>query len=102
MQAYKDARKVFDKMFEHNVVLWNAIIVGYAQNNHGEEALELFHSMQISGTAPNSMTMSCVIPVCARLAVLHQRKEIHSYAIRRGFASDALVGNSLIDMYENF
>lgn len=95
----EDARKVFDNMSEQNVVSWNAIIVGYAQNNRGEEALELFRAMQISGTAPDSATMACVIPVCAGLTALQQGKEIHAYATRRGFGSDALVGNSLIDMY---
>jgi pentatricopeptide repeat protein len=95
----EDARKVFNKMSEQNVVSWNAMIVGYAQNDRGEEALELFRAMQSTGTAPDSATMACVIPACARLAALQQGKEIHAYAIRRGFGSDTLVGNSLIDMY---
>eukprot|EP01018_Ginkgo_biloba_P009821 Gb_15508 [translate_table: standard] len=40
-----DARIVFDKMPERNMVSWTAIIGGYAQNGHVHEALELFEEM---------------------------------------------------------
>lgn len=51
------ARQVFDKMSERDVVSWNAMIVGYCQNGHPDEALVLFHRMQATGIKPNSVTM---------------------------------------------
>eukprot|EP01018_Ginkgo_biloba_P036696 Gb_40437 [translate_table: standard] len=42
------ARQLFDKMPVRDVVSWNAMIVGYAQNGHSNEALALFNQMQLT------------------------------------------------------
>eukprot|EP01018_Ginkgo_biloba_P008758 Gb_27491 [translate_table: standard] len=44
-RSIDNARKVFDKMPERNVVSWTALIAGYAQNGYVDEALELFWKM---------------------------------------------------------
>eukprot|EP01018_Ginkgo_biloba_P020807 Gb_00199 [translate_table: standard] len=93
------ARHLFDKMFPRNVVSWNAMIAGYAQCGHSNEALTLFNQMQITDLKPNSITMASVLPLCANLTALHQRKGIHSYIIRSGLESDVVVGTALVDMY---
>ena len=41
-----DARSVFDSMEERDVISWNAMIGGYAQNGNGKEAFELFKQME--------------------------------------------------------
>jgi ATP-dependent DNA helicase HFM1/MER3 len=41
----EDARKVFDKMSERNVVSWTAMIAGYTQNEDTAEALKIFEEM---------------------------------------------------------
>eukprot|EP01018_Ginkgo_biloba_P007395 Gb_14172 [translate_table: standard] len=93
------ARQVFNKMPTKDVVLWNAMIGGYAQNGYADEALALFDQMQLVGAKPNSATMVSVIPACAHLGALQQGKWIHDYIIRSGFESDVPVENSLVDMY---
>eukprot|EP01018_Ginkgo_biloba_P008625 Gb_28755 [translate_table: standard] len=40
-----DARQVFEKMPERNIVSWNSLIAGYTQNGHADEALKLFQKM---------------------------------------------------------
>ena len=47
------ARLLFDKMPEKNMVTLNAMIAGYSQNGHGEEAVRLFRQMELSGLIPN-------------------------------------------------
>eukprot|EP01018_Ginkgo_biloba_P026788 Gb_37509 [translate_table: standard] len=93
------ARQLFDEMSERDVISWNAMIAGCAQNGHANEALKLFHQMQMADMTPDSATILSVLLGCTYLAALQQGKWIHGYIIRYGFESDIFVGNSLIDMY---
>eukprot|EP01018_Ginkgo_biloba_P014303 Gb_06899 [translate_table: standard] len=93
------ARQLFDTMSTRDVVSWNVMISGYAQNGHAPEALTLFHKMQLQDVKPNSVTMVSVLPACAHLAALQQGKWIHDFIIRSGLETDVSVGTALIDMY---
>eukprot|EP01018_Ginkgo_biloba_P038127 Gb_19299 [translate_table: standard] len=95
----ENARHVFDKMSERDVVSWNTIIAGYAQSGHCDDALRLFHQMELEGVKPDSFTIASVLPACGHLTDLQQGKEIHDYITRNGFESHIIVGNALIDMY---
>jgi pentatricopeptide repeat protein len=97
--SLENARQVFDRMPERNVVSWNAIIAGYSQNGLPHEALAFFYEMQVQGIKPNPITMVSVLPACADLLALEKGKQIHGYVIRSGFESDVVVGNGLAGMY---
>eukprot|EP01018_Ginkgo_biloba_P032090 Gb_22770 [translate_table: standard] len=43
--SIKNARNVFDRMPQRDVVSWNAMIAGYTQNGHLKEAVKLFRKM---------------------------------------------------------
>jgi pentatricopeptide repeat protein len=94
-----DARKVFNKMPERDVVSWTAVISGYAQNGGSDESLKLFRQMQCTNLRPNAVTVAGILSACSNLAALKQGKEIHKYIIRSWFQSDAFVGGALVDMY---
>jgi pentatricopeptide repeat protein len=94
-----NARRVFDEMFQRDVVSWNSMVAGYVQNGQSEEALKLFREMQLAGVKADSYTISSIIPACVCLTALRQGKEIHNYMIRSGLDSYVLGANSLIDMY---
>jgi pentatricopeptide repeat protein len=55
--SIEDARQVFDKITERDVVCWTAMISGYAQNGLAKEALALFHEMQVAGIVPDAVSM---------------------------------------------
>eukprot|EP01018_Ginkgo_biloba_P025793 Gb_04079 [translate_table: standard] len=93
------ARLVFDKTYDRNVFLWNAIIRGYVRNGIYEESLVLYYQMQEDGIEPDKFTFPVVLKACAGLLALEQGKEIHYHIVRYGFESDVYVGNALIDMY---
>ncbi|KAL4313439.1 hypothetical protein GQ457_01G017540 [Hibiscus cannabinus] len=59
-----DSLLVFDKLHGRNVVSWNALICGYAQNGRGMEAIELFERMLVSGFRPNDVTILGLLWAC--------------------------------------
>eukprot|EP01018_Ginkgo_biloba_P037498 Gb_11389 [translate_table: standard] len=93
------ARQLFDRLPERNVVSWSAMIAGYAQSGHVNEALTLFHEMQFTNVIPNSVTIVSVLQACTHLTSLKQGRWIHGCIIRRGFETDVFVMTALIDMY---
>ncbi|XP_024542785.1 pentatricopeptide repeat-containing protein At2g13600-like isoform X1 [Selaginella moellendorffii] len=62
-----NARNIFSSILHRDVVCWTSLIQGYAENGHGEEALDLFSAM--SGECePNARTFVAVLLACASLA----------------------------------
>eukprot|EP01018_Ginkgo_biloba_P037964 Gb_20910 [translate_table: standard] len=94
-----DARSVFDKIHEPNVVSWNAMIAGYAQIEHGAEALEVFCQMQQAGMKGDLFTFSSVLSACASIKGLEQGKQVHAHVIKTGLESDVCIGNALVTLY---
>eukprot|EP01018_Ginkgo_biloba_P007965 Gb_22613 [translate_table: standard] len=97
--SINDARHVFDKMVARDVVSWTAIIMGYVQDGHGEEALKLYLQMRQSGMYPNEFTFASVLSACANLAVLQQGKQVHTHIIKAGCESDVSVKSALVTTY---
>ncbi|XP_057837821.2 pentatricopeptide repeat-containing protein At3g16610-like [Cryptomeria japonica] len=93
------ARELFDRMPQRNVVSWNTMIAGYAQNGFVERALETFKEMQLAGVKPNSTTFASVLPACAKMGALEQGMDIHQIIKNSGTLSDVAVTTALVDMY---
>ncbi|KAL6518725.1 hypothetical protein OROHE_017775 [Orobanche hederae] len=96
---FLEASRVFDKLDVRNIVSWNTMIGNCAQNGVELKALELLREMQAHGEFPNSVTLTNILPACARLSSLRHGKEIHARSIRLGSAFDLFVSNALTDMY---
>ncbi|GMG99526.1 hypothetical protein Nepgr_001366 [Nepenthes gracilis] len=94
-----DACKAFDRMPERDMVSWNAIIAGHAQNGYAKDALGLVVRMTEEGIRPDSITVVTILPACADLGFLDMGKSIHGYAIRSGFDSFVNILTALLDMY---
>ncbi|XP_061351207.1 pentatricopeptide repeat-containing protein At3g49170, chloroplastic [Gastrolobium bilobum] len=95
----ESARMVFEKMRERNVVTWTLMITRFAQMGLMDDAIDLFLSMLLSGYAPDRFTLTSLLSACAELEFLSLGKQLHSWVIRSGLASDVCVGCSLVDMY---
>ncbi|KAF7838011.1 pentatricopeptide repeat-containing protein [Senna tora] len=93
------AWRIFDSMAKKDVVTWNAIITGYAQNGRADEAIMLFHGMREDHVNPNKITVTGVLSACASIGALDLGKEIDEYVSQRGFQHDIFVATALIDMY---
>ncbi|XP_004296377.1 PREDICTED: putative pentatricopeptide repeat-containing protein At3g23330 [Fragaria vesca subsp. vesca] len=99
--SQSSVKKVFDTMPRRDVVSWNTVIAGEAQNGMYEEALARVREMGSAGLKPDGFTLSSVLPVFAEYVDVVKGKEIHAYVVRHGFDADVFIGSSLIDMYAN-
>ncbi|KAF8389040.1 hypothetical protein HHK36_025725 [Tetracentron sinense] len=94
-----DAREMFEKSPTRDVVLWTAMINGYVQFNHFDEAMSLFRERQIRRFKPDRFTVVCLLTGSAQLGALEQGKWIHGYIKENMIMMDAIVCTALIDMY---
>ncbi|KAI3903542.1 hypothetical protein MKW98_032196 [Papaver atlanticum] len=94
-----EARKIFDMTPRTDLVTWNGMIAGYAQNGSLVEACDLFREMLSAGVKPDSITFSSFLPSVSDLGDLKQGKEIHGYIVRHGVVMDAFLKTALIDIY---
>ncbi|KAL2544815.1 Pentatricopeptide repeat-containing protein [Forsythia ovata] len=92
-------RRVFDGMRKEDVITWNAMITGYAQNGLSDGEISLFNAMKEAGTDPNEVTLIEVLSACASIGSMDFEKWIDEYTSKRGFHNDVYVATALVDMY---
>ncbi len=97
--SIEDAKKVFNNMPTHDLVSWNAMIMGQGSCGRGLKALELLPQMQQEGMERNPITFVGLLNMCASVAALEKGRHIHEQIIQFGCEDDLFVANSLIDMY---
>ncbi|CAL5329053.1 unnamed protein product [Camellia sinensis] len=95
----EDARKVFDRTPNRNIVCWTSMIAGYVQSDLYKDAIDLFREMQVVGVRADSPTIACVISACGHSGALHQGRWVHGYCERNHIEMNLPVKNALIDMY---
>lgn len=97
--SLEDAREMFDKMHERNVISWNAIIAAHAWHGHGKKAFQLFEQMWQEAVMPEKVTFLSMLDACDSQAALAQGKQIHICIIHGGLMLDIVVATALVDMY---
>ncbi|KAL5709895.1 hypothetical protein ACHQM5_020524 [Ranunculus cassubicifolius] len=93
------AKSLFDQMDSSNVVLWNAMLSGYARNGYGYEAVELFREMISKNILPDSISVRSTIIACAQVGSLELARWMDSYIDRSEYREHIFVNTALIDMY---
>ena len=95
----EDARFLFDKMQERDLVTWTVMIGGYAECGKANESLVLFEKMREEGVVPDKVAMVTVVFACAKLGAMHKARIIDDYIQRKKFQLDVILGTAMIDMY---
>ncbi|XP_031494960.1 pentatricopeptide repeat-containing protein DOT4, chloroplastic-like [Nymphaea colorata] len=95
------ASKLFDGMLGKDVVSWNSMIAGYAQNGCEKEALLLFHRMlRHAAVVPTRATLLNVLRACADLRLWQEGERLVKYCRdKAGLEMDVSLGTALISMY---
>lgn len=68
------AQSIFDLMAKRDKVTWNTIIHGYALNNLGQNAVEMFESMTKAQVDPDDITFLGVLSACNHMSLLEEAK----------------------------
>ncbi|POO03358.1 DYW domain containing protein [Trema orientale] len=98
--AINSARNVFEELPTKDVISWNTLITGYAQNGLASEAIEVYNTMEeCEEIIPNQGTWVSVLPAYSHLGALQQGMKIHGRVIKNNLHMDVFVGTCLIDMY---
>ncbi|MED6192315.1 hypothetical protein PIB30_009125 [Stylosanthes scabra] len=97
--SLSDGERLISLMPNCNVVAWNTLMSGKAQNRCFEGVLDQYCTMKKAGFKPDKITFVTVISSCSELATLGQGKQIHAEAIKAGASSIVDVVSSLVSMY---
>ena len=98
---FDEALEVLEEYRIRNIYTWNALIVGYAQQGLGQEALNCFDKMQShEGLSPDVVTFTCILKACGKVGAISKGEEIHVEIVKKRFLEkDVVLGNALVDMY---
>lgn len=87
--SVEDGIQVFDNMEERDRVSWNALIVGYAQNGHGLEAIQMFKEMTLSGEKADHVTMIGVLCACSHAGLVDEGHQ-YFYSMRKEYGVEPM------------
>lgn len=94
-----DARRLFDRLFERDVVSWNAMVAAHSKHGQGKEALYFFKQMQQGGTMPNMATFVSVLDACANESVIFEGRCLHACFVGSDSELDLILGTALLNLY---
>ncbi|KAM1271474.1 hypothetical protein ACFX2J_032283 [Malus domestica] len=100
--SFADARKVFDAMYERNVVSWTSLISGYSQNSQEDKAIEYYFQMLRSGCMPDHFTFGSVVKACSGLGNELLGRQLPAHVIKSETGSHPIAQNALTSMYTKF
>lgn len=85
----ESGRKLFNQVVKFDEVSWNSMLMGYAINGYGIEALSLFHEMRCVGVLPTNITFTAVLSACDHCGLVEEGKSMfhimkHDYHIDPG------------------
>lgn len=73
--SIKDAYRVFRDIEEKNIVLWNAMLSGFARHAYFQEVMILFEKMQQIGMYPNEVTYVSVLSACSHMGLVEKGRK---------------------------
>ncbi|GMI73453.1 mitochondrial editing factor 22 [Hibiscus trionum] len=93
------ARSLFNQMKVPNLILWNAMISGYAKNGYADEAVKLFRDMISRNIRTDSITARSAVLACAQVGSFELARWMDNYISKSEHRDDIFVNSALIDMY---
>ncbi|XP_064984032.1 pentatricopeptide repeat-containing protein At1g03540-like [Musa acuminata AAA Group] len=93
------AYHLFTKIFIRNLITWNAMICGLAQNGRGGQAIEVFDEMVKGGTKPDCISFIGVLFACSHTGLVDEGKRyFRSMTEDYGIAAGIEHYNCMVDL----
>ncbi|CAH9103539.1 unnamed protein product [Cuscuta europaea] len=71
----KQAKMLFDQVLAPDEASWNSMLMGYATNGYGLEALDIFSEMRRAGVWPSNITLTGILFACNHCGLLEEGKK---------------------------
>ncbi|WCJ31069.1 Pentatricopeptide repeat (PPR) superfamily protein [Euphorbia peplus] len=94
-----EARRIFDKMKNRDIVTWTAMIDRYFEEGRKKEGFDLFAGLLRSGIRPNDFTFAGILTACADLSEERVGKQVHGHMTRIGSDPFSFAASALVHMY---
>lgn len=79
----EEAREIFYSINGKNLISWNTMITGYAQNGLGKKAIEAFESMLLTSTNPDQITFIGLLSACRHAGLVSEGKYYFASMMKR-------------------
>ncbi|KAH7438941.1 hypothetical protein KP509_04G038000 [Ceratopteris richardii] len=97
--SLEEAYDVFEGLSSVDIVSWNTLIAGYADNLFAEKAFRCQEQMQTQGFQPDELTYLSCLKACSTIGAIEKGQELHYQIVRRELDQYPFICNGLIDMY---
>ncbi|KAG6520076.1 pentatricopeptide repeat-containing protein At5g65570-like [Zingiber officinale] len=94
-----DARMVYDRVHNKDVILATALVVGYSHNGEHGDAIKLFQEMIKERIFPNDFTFASILIACGNMEDLRKGLYVHGVMVKMGFKLGCSSHTSLLTMY---
>ncbi|KAH7299644.1 hypothetical protein KP509_24G022000 [Ceratopteris richardii] len=94
-----EAEQLLNKLPCRNVVSWTALITSFVECGYFKRALKCLETMQSDNISPNSVTLLCALKAASALGSINNCQILYSELMKKGFESDPLISNNLVDTY---
>ncbi|KAE9592682.1 hypothetical protein Lal_00029416 [Lupinus albus] len=91
------ARKIFDILFQKNLISTNTVADENAETLNFEEAFG--NEIEHTGTGANAFTYACLLSGAACIGTIGKGEQVHARVLKSGFGTNLRVNNALISMY---
>ncbi|MCO5599476.1 hypothetical protein L7F22_053580 [Adiantum nelumboides] len=93
------AESVFDGLFHHSAIAWNALLCAYNVGGQGEKVLDLFKGMQLDQLPLDATSVLSVLQACNDVGTLGVCLHLHFSVVYLEHDLDLFVRSALINAY---
>ncbi|KAL6520401.1 hypothetical protein OROMI_032581 [Orobanche minor] len=95
------ARRMFDRISEPDLFMWNTMLRGSAQSSKPQLAISLYAKMEKVFLQPDHYTFPFLIKACTRLSWINTGSAIHGKVTKHGFEWNKFARNAIIYFHAN-